>query len=254
MHRLFVFKMSEQAYPQIIALGSNKSELSVDFFPSIKGKYYIRFDSFDTYNTIPNIDAKNNKFYYNDEVLTIPEGSYEIEDIKDYLQHHVGDPSSVKLYKDNTITKKNRKNYFKLEANNNTLKCTLFSSCTIDFTKDDSIGELLGFDKRMLLPNVEHESDKPVAIINVNVVRLECNIAMGSYINNKPSHIIHQFYPNVPPGYKIIETPKRETYLPVNTEEINNITVRIVDEEGRLINFRDEKINILIYLQPVSQK
>ena len=39
-----------------------------------------------TLNSIPNIDEGKNKFYVGEEVITIFTGSYEIEDIENYLQ------------------------------------------------------------------------------------------------------------------------------------------------------------------------
>jgi len=47
--------------------------------------------NFETYNTIPNINASNNKFYFdeNDVEITIPEGSYELQTINEFLKHAI---------------------------------------------------------------------------------------------------------------------------------------------------------------------
>jgi len=47
--------------------------------------------NFETYNTISNVNASNNKFYFdeNDVKLTIPEGSYELHAINDFLKHAI---------------------------------------------------------------------------------------------------------------------------------------------------------------------
>lgn len=37
------------------------------------------------FNTIPNIDVTNNKFYIHNVVITSPEGSYEIDDIEKFI-------------------------------------------------------------------------------------------------------------------------------------------------------------------------
>lgn len=50
------------------------------------------------------------------------------------------------------------------------------------------------------------------------------------------------FFPQVEPGYKITEVPKSVLYLPINIRTIYNITVKIHDQEGRLVNFRGEEI------------
>jgi hypothetical protein len=36
----------------------------------------------------------------------------------------------------------------------------------------------------------------------------------------KPAHIIHQFFPNVPPGFKIVESPEHVIYLPISVNTI----------------------------------
>ncbi|WP_143457370.1 hypothetical protein, partial [Klebsiella pneumoniae] len=96
---------------------------------------------FTTYNSIPNITEKvNNKLhiykgkdentnYTSPEVIELPTGSYEIEDINKELQEKLG------------------KENIKLQANNNLLKVEITSKYYIDFTQDNSIGSMLGFPK-----------------------------------------------------------------------------------------------------------
>ncbi|KAL6254325.1 hypothetical protein P5V15_014374 [Pogonomyrmex californicus] len=47
--------------------------------------YELGLTNFETYNTIPNVDSTNNKFYYDDKTIVIPEGSYELSAIDRYL-------------------------------------------------------------------------------------------------------------------------------------------------------------------------
>ena len=82
-----------------------------------------------TYNSIPNIHENCNKFYVGEEIIVIPDGSYEIDAIEKYLQ--------------NFLSKKNIN--ISLKANNNTLCCEILCSEEINFEKNDSIHELLGF-------------------------------------------------------------------------------------------------------------
>lgn len=94
-----------------------------------------------------------------------------------------------------------------------------------------------------------HESQFPVNILSTTVVRIECDIVSGSYINGKSSHIIYEFAPNVPPGYRIIEIPKNAIYFPVNQDIVNCINIRILDINDNLVNLRGEEIQLYFHLK-----
>lgn len=236
-----------------------ESVISVNLFPPIeldpKKDYVIGLIDFETYNSIPNVDSTNNKFHYDGKVLTIPEGQYEIDDINRYIRTKLGveyvddEYYALQINGKNPPTKND--SFFNIIPNVNTLKCNIVSSFEIDFTHEDSVGRLLGFNARKLEPMQIHESDETVDIFKVNVLRIDCNIVTSSFLNGVPSHTIHEFYPNVSPGFKIIETPATVVYLPINTRTINNITIKIVDQLNRLVNFRNEEISLRLHLKSV---
>ena len=114
---------------------------------------------------------------------------------------------------------------------------------------ENSIGSLLGFSKTKLIANKWYESVNPVNILPVSVIRIECDLVLGSYINGLPSHIIHEFVPNIPPGHQYIEAPKNIIYFPINTKNISSITVKIVNEHGDYIDFRGENIQLRLHLR-----
>ena len=221
-----------------LSLSGKSSVLEAQYFPPIElsphKNYVLGLVELLTFNSIPNIDEGNNKFYIEgEEVLTLPTGSYEIVDIEKYL-HNALSPRGI------TIT---------LKPNNNTLRSVIKSNRSIDFTSADSIGPVLGFARRKLEANVTYESDQPVAILKVNALRVECNITAGAYINDRKVHTIHEFFPAVPPGYKIIEVPSQIIYLPIAVKTIDHLQVRIVDQEGTLVNFRGEVITIRLHVK-----
>src|SRR5204863_3720903 len=125
------------------------------------------------------------------EVIEIKTGSYEITDINKEFQNQMGN------------------DVIELRANNNNLRSEIKCKYYIDFTQPASIGSLLGFpsSSSILEPNVYHTSPKTVNIIKVNVNNITCNIVQGAYKDGSNQHILHTFYPTVPPGFKIVEKP-----------------------------------------------
>ena len=135
------------------------------------------------------------------------------------------------------------------EIDLNTFKVTIKTNRRINFGVDNTIGSLLGFRKRMLNADEKSVSDHQVKILNVNTICVDCNLAIGSYLNGEPVHLIHQFNAKVPTGYKIIESPVTILYYPVSVKTINNITVKIIDQSGNIIDFREEEITVRLHLR-----
>lgn len=214
-------------------LTGNSSILEVNFFPPIElqrdHQYVLGMIELSTFNSIPNIEEGNNKFYVGDKIIKIPTGSYELVDIEKYLQ-------SQNINID-------------LKPNNNTLKCDLKCDKEINFQPNDSLGELLGFTKRRLPPNQVHSSDVPVKILKINSLRIECNITTDAYINNRRVHTIYEFFPQVPAGYKIVIQPSTIIYHRVAVGAIDNLQIKIVDQDGNLVNFRGETINVRLHIK-----
>lgn len=223
-----------------LSLSGKSSVLEAHYFPPIELSPYKEYElglvEFLTFNSIPNIDTSHNKFYVGEELIVLPTGSYEIQDIDNFLTE--------------TLTSKNIT--LSLKPNNNTLRCTVKCTHDIDFRPLDSIGQLLGFTQRYLPANKTHTSDSPITILKVNSLRVECNITTGAYINGRKGHAVHEFFPAVPPGYKIVEVPSNIIYLPVAVKSIDHLQVRIVDQDGHLVNFQGEVITIRLHVKTTA--
>lgn len=208
--------------------------------------YVLGFLNFVSFNTIPNIDEKNNKFYIGDITITIPDGSYEIQDIEYYIKKDLIDYVKRQQNPQATVP------VISIKANLNTLRCEIKSMLDVDFTKPNSIARILGFNERILKANKKHISDNPINISRVNTICVDCNLVTNSYNNGKPVHILHTFSVEEAPGYKINISPPTTIYLPINTHYIDNIIVKITDEFGNLVNFNEELVTVTLHLKKLA--
>jgi len=140
----------------------------------VENKSEIELLSIQTYNSIPNVGAGYDTLHIihseREEAIDIkiPSGYYEIISLEAKIRE---------LLKDVGVL------FFSLSADNSTSKCTLRCNCDIDLDVKDSIAPLLGFNKCTLVRDRRHESDRVVKIMNVNTIKVECNLALGSFNN-----------------------------------------------------------------------
>ena len=243
-------------------LKGHGSFLEADLYPPVELNpnydYCLGLIGLFTYNSIPNVETGvNDKLYYyhsssssnskeKEDVdlkkLIIPTGSYEISDLERYIQEHI-----------NGSTKTSRDQIFSLKPNNNTLKAELQSIYNIDFGKEGTLGNLLGFSKKVLVANTKHESDMPVNIIKVTSIRVECNIVTGSFYAGLPCHTLYEFSPTVDPGYAINIEPMHPLYLPlINKNVIDKITIKLIDQNSDPVNFRGEEVVVRLELKTIN--
>lgn len=252
-------------------LTGNSSNLQSDFFPVIplEGNWEIGLLNLESFNSIPNLSkggvkigtlevteimplsgvvktSKNindnenivtNKNFENNHVveteIKIPTGSYELEDIS------------------NLINSKYGHNIINFRGNRNTLKTEVTVSGINRFiTVNKELGDLLGVNRTLTFYSGEKVVlENPTNISRVNVIRINCNVAQSSYLNGKPTHTIHEFFPNVPPGFRILETPNTVIYHSINTSRIDRINLDLVDQNDRTVDFRGETITIRLHLR-----
>lgn len=248
-------------------LTGNGSELSIDISPSLvldDYSYEVGMKSLYTSYTIPNITKENNllRIRYADDPhkdinvdIKIPPGMYEFQDLVNILNKKfasIGDtPTETKELKAGTKKNRTTKN-FSLTYDKTTLKSKLWSLYTIDFTVVGSIAPILGFGLEILKPKTTSISPSPICISNINVIRVECNIANGAFLNGKRTHSIYDFYPNVAPGYKIVEQPLPIIYYPIALQSVNNITVSLKDQVGNKIDLLNEILSVTLHIRAIE--
>ena len=212
-----------------ILLTKKSAKIRTQFNPLIEldagKKYEMSLLNLETYFSFPNIDASNNHFRYTPDAegrlvetgdhewfdVFIPEGCYEITDVNDYIQRTMKDNGHYDAV--------NNEHSISLEPNTNTLKSvlTIASNYKVDFTSDNSIRTVLGFNRRTYSEGY-NESEQIVNIMNITSLRVTSDIIGASYTNGSMANVIYSFFPNVGPGYKIIEVPTNLVYLPSHAE------------------------------------
>jgi hypothetical protein len=212
-------------------------------------KWEIALVNLETYYSFPNIDSTNNNFRYSPDNGTtwgnidLPTGSHEIDDINNYIQRIMKENGHYNSA-DNTY-------YVSVEPNNNTLKCVVnieSSTYKVDFTSANSIRTVLGFNSQ-IYSNGYHESENIVNILNISSLRVTCDIIGSSYINGGTDNIIYSFFPKVGPGFKVIEEPLHMIYLPVTLNTISSLEVKLIDQNGKLIDLRGEDLAIRFHIR-----
>ena len=235
-----------------ILLNERSTQIKTKFKPLIQldtnKKYEMALVSLETYNSFPNIDSSNNNFRYssNNGVtwfnIEIPEGSYEITDINEHIQRVMKESGHYNSAADEyCIT---------LGSNNNTLKAVLeiATNYKVDFTTSNSIRTVLGFNAQAYTSGY-NESENIVNILSVSSLRITSDVIGSSYSNGSTDNIIFSFFPNVGPGYKIIEIPVNLIYLPIIMNTISSMETKLVDQNGKLINLRGEELSIRFHIR-----
>lgn len=248
------------------AFTGTSSVLRSNFFPEIKldpnSDYCCGLLDFTSYNSIPNIiEKKNNEFTFEYKVeerkkdikgketinhvvkkktISLPTGAYEVLDILNYLKAELASEKINLTY----------------EVSVASSKVKIIFGTTITWTAG-SVLNVIGFhraDSLTFNKNWVYWSSSIVKITDIDVIRIECDIVSGSYINGRHCHTIHQFsHCKVNPGFKFIEVPQHIIYLPITEKRLRNIQISIVDQNGEAINFRGEQITCRIHIKKVEE-
>lgn len=246
-----------------VSFTGTSSVLQANFFPEItldpNSDYCCGLLDFTSYNSIPNIiEKKNNEFQFKVKIdekkkdakgretinsvskekkVSLPTGSYEVEDILKYLKCELAAEKINLAYE---IWAGVSKVHISFDAN-------------IEWT-GGTVLNVIGFRKKQTFKkNEKYWSTEIVKITEIDVIRIECDIVSDSYINGQNCHTIHQFsHCKVSPGYKFIEVPQHIVYLPIKEKQLRTIQISIVDQRGNLVDFRGEQISCRIHIKKVN--
>ena len=210
-----IVKNTEHKTSFEIIVSDNKSSFNTRFNQKLQldrdKVYEIALVNLETYYSFPNIDETNNVFVYSPDngnswvKIKIPEGSYEIDDINNTIQHE--------MEKRGHHDPINEDYYINISANSNTLKSVLIleKDYQVDFSHQNSIDKVLRLTGAKYTEGF-HQSQNVVNTLSINSILVNRDIISGSYVNGTTKKPIYSFFPKVSPRYKIIETPFNLVY------------------------------------------
>jgi len=219
---------------------SRETQTVTTFSPAIEfdGNFEIALLNLETYYSFPNIDSSNNTLrIYNGTAWTtiqIPEGSYELENINDYVQKQLGNENVSLL------------------PNTNTLKAVIVvgDGHRVDLSAANSLASVLGFERRIFEAGT-FESTGLVNIMNVSSIKVICSGIANSFSNGVRDNVIYSFFPDADVGAKIVERPFQPTYLPVACKRMEDFYVSLVDQNDKPLNLRGEEWSARFHIKEV---
>ena len=231
-------------------LKGNGSDISVDLREpiAIPPDARLGLKNFVTYNNVPNVT----RGYNNQLKIKVPGGEYETFGLETgaYELSAIGTQLYEWIQQKHPELKDVEEN-FKLIPNEATSKCEFLFKVDygIDFNVEHSLNDLLGFGKTKFHGSGRYIGEKIVNITNVIQFIFCCNIIETNYINAMHVPFIFNSNIDVPPGYRLIRELSKITYKKLNTSQISNIRVWIVDQDGRPVNLRHDTLIITLSLR-----
>ena len=161
----------------------------------------------------------------------IAEGMYSLVDLQTLIDNYVvscGDTAG-------NIT---------LEPNYATGYCALVltNGYQIDFSLS-SFSDLLGFTVREIVTASKTGANKVDITRGVTSVNIVCDAISGSYRNGKASNILYSFSPTDAPGTLLEIRPSARIPLPMRSNTLYNMTMRLQDQLGRPLHIGTDPVS-----------
>lgn len=232
----------------------NGSDISSDFYepiiiPNEEYEAKLGLKSFSTYNNIPNIEAgKNNRLNikvpgHDYQTFNLDTGAYELTLIHKQIVNWI----SVTYPKLEKVEEN-----FKLFGNEATSKAEFIfkGDYGVDFNVQNSMYDILGFKKDTKIRGTgRYAAERIINIVNVTQLVFNCNLTESNYVNGRESPFLYNCGIDVPVGYRLYRELTDISYKNLTTSQISHIRVWIVDQDGALVNLRDDDLTITLSLK-----
>ena len=215
-------------------------------------QFKIAITFLSAYNGMFNVANRNNKFCFfksisdDDHIqIAIRPGVYEIEALNNEIKRIIIDEEYY-----------TEANYpFTIKPDFNTLGSIIEISPQgpiITFIPNDSLGDLLGFNKNTIYEEY-NTSPNPVDIISFDNIFIECDIARGMIYRVKQSNIIHNWTMNVSPGYKYVERYFGGVtwYMMESKDIISSICFKLKNEKIQLVPFNGQSVTFRLSIKEI---
>jgi len=188
----------EHSYSLLLLSSTSNFETRIQPPLELRGdRWAVGLMSLETYNSIPNITDKNNVFRYSTDSgttwrdITLAVGSYEISQLNSEIQRlmQLNGDSGIKL------------SHFGI--------CCYITPAKyeVDFTVANLLAQTLGFGS-VILSQGYNISPNIVKILTVNSILVNCDVVGNSYLKGDQTPVLYSFFPNVKPGYKVVQSSK----------------------------------------------
>lgn len=234
-----------------VVLSGNGSSLSSRIDPPIyfHSPAEIALLSLSTYNSIPNVSETNNTLIYTKDggatikTIELNIGTYELQDINNSIR--------TQMIANGDYNTSNGSFYLNIIGDPNQGKAQISLTAplhSVSFDVENSIGPLLGFGNNVYLVGTSL-SDNLINIEATSNIILSCTGVGNSFVNNNSFPALYSFPLNVPPGYKLIETPQTPVYLPFLHNTLNKLEITILNQDNKPVNLRGETVTIRVHIR-----
>ena len=215
-------------------------------------KYFkIAITFLTVYNGIFNVTNPNKKIYFLKSIadedgyiqVTISPGACEREALNNELKRIIFDESHY-----------TEANYpFTIKPNFSTLGSIIEISIqrpVITFVPDDSIRDLLGFNKTTIYEEY-NLSPNPFDMLSLDNIFIATDIAQGMIFKGKRSGIFHHFTMDVDPGYKYIKKLHGgvQWYMMESKDTISSFCFKLKNENNQLVSFNGRSITFRLSIK-----
>ena len=202
------------------------------------------------YNGIFNITSNINKFYFTNPaneivMIAIPQGAYELESLILEIKRIIIEEGHI------------TENFYPFSVKPNFSALGSIIEITnpnflIDFTYDNTIRDLLGFNA-VILEDKYNLSNNPDDILSFGNIFLECDITQGMIFRGKRSGIIHNFTVDVDPGYKYIDKFRGgvQWYMMESKDIISSKCFKLKNENNQKVSFNGQSITYRLSIKEI---